>query len=198
MYIVYKTTNLLNNKIYIGVHKMIKKDNYLGSGKYLKRAIKKYGEKNFKREILFNFNNKKDAFSEEADIVTKDFCLINDNYNICTGGKGGFEYINTNNIYTNHSEKTKNKIRKFNVGRKTSKETKEKIRIAMKGRKITWNDKLKIPKTEEHKLKISKTLTGNKLSNLTKKKLSESMLRYWKIKKAGECTKVGETVSKTD
>ena len=59
-YIVYETTNLINGKYYIGVHRKNGK-NYLGSGKILIYAIKKYGRDNFMREILRKFDNKKDA-----------------------------------------------------------------------------------------------------------------------------------------
>ena len=53
-YVLYKTTNLINNKFYVGAHEIKKNpDTYLGSGLFLQRAIKKYGIKNFKREILF-------------------------------------------------------------------------------------------------------------------------------------------------
>jgi hypothetical protein len=52
-YTIYKTTNLINNKIYVGQHSVIEKnDVYLGSGFLLKKAIKKYGKENFKKEIL--------------------------------------------------------------------------------------------------------------------------------------------------
>jgi group I intron endonuclease len=49
--IIYKTTNLITGKIYVGKHTTGKK-NYLGSGKWLKRSVKKYGRHNFKREVL--------------------------------------------------------------------------------------------------------------------------------------------------
>jgi hypothetical protein len=44
-YFIYKTTNLLNGKYYIGMHVTNQiDDGYLGSGKYLNNAIKKYGK----------------------------------------------------------------------------------------------------------------------------------------------------------
>lgn len=49
---IYKTTNLINGKIYIGQHIGKVFDSYLGSGSYFLNAVKKYGKENFKREIL--------------------------------------------------------------------------------------------------------------------------------------------------
>jgi len=84
-YIVYQTTNLINNKIYVGVHKVkggmnSKFDGYLGSGKYLNSSIKKYGKDNFKRETLFYFEIEELAYSKEAVIVNEEFINRDDTY----------------------------------------------------------------------------------------------------------------------
>lgn len=56
MNIIYKTTNLVNGKIYVGQHYTSADDGYLGSGNILIQSIKKYGKENFIREILEHCN----------------------------------------------------------------------------------------------------------------------------------------------
>lgn len=89
-YIVYKTTNLINGNIYVGVH-IAKKlnDGYFGSGKCLYRAIRKYGKEFFKREILFLCKNKETMYEIEKIIVNSEFIKKRDNYNSCVGGGTG-------------------------------------------------------------------------------------------------------------
>lgn len=88
-YTIYKTTNLINNKIYIGLHATNDlKDEYLGSGVFLKQAIKKYGKENFKKEILYIFDNKSDMIKKEKEIVDESFILRKDTYNMSKGGYG--------------------------------------------------------------------------------------------------------------
>lgn len=103
-YIVYKTTCLVNNKIYIGVHKTENPDvfdGYIGCGVHsnkfthcttiFHKAVKKYGYENFKRETLFVFNHKKPAYKKEAELVTQDFIELDTNYNSALGGGGGIK-----------------------------------------------------------------------------------------------------------
>lgn len=89
MYTVYKIINNINEKYYIGVHKTANpNDTYFGSGRAIKDAIKMYGKHNFKKEILFITNDKKEAFLKEQEL-TKNYTDRN-NYNMKLGGVGGF------------------------------------------------------------------------------------------------------------
>lgn len=105
-WIVYCTTNIVNNFIYIGVHKLIKEnpdeDSYIGCGCYATQpctynnpktrfqyAVKEFGPKKFVRRVLRTFNNENDAYFLEAVIVNEDFLARKDVYNMVLGGKGG-------------------------------------------------------------------------------------------------------------
>ena len=90
MYYIYKITNLINNKIYIGYHYSddIENDKYLGSGDLIMYAVRHYGKNNFKRDILFEFDNSVDAFNKERELVNDDFIKRRDTYNTKIGGQG--------------------------------------------------------------------------------------------------------------
>ena len=111
-YTIYKITNKLNGKIYVGKHQTKDlNDGYMGSGKLLRRAIAKYGIENFKKEILFQFDSETEMNSKEAELVTEEFCLREDTYNLCEGGHGGFGYINRTGLRTKgHDDDTYKKI----------------------------------------------------------------------------------------
>lgn len=105
-YTIYKITNKLNGKIYIGKHQTKDLDDgYMGSGKWLKSSIVKHGLENFNKEILFQFDSESDMNAKEAELVTEEFCLREDTYNLCPGGKGGWGYINSNNLGVNDNQK---------------------------------------------------------------------------------------------
>ena len=92
-YIIYKVTNLINNKYYIGKHKTTKLDDgYMGSGKLIKRAIAKHGIENFQKDIICLCNSEQEMNDKEKELV-----VVNEStYNLCPGGHGGFGYINKN------------------------------------------------------------------------------------------------------
>ena len=87
-YILYKTTNLKNNKFYIGVHETFNlEDGYLGSGKKFKNSLNYHGKENFKREILEYFNDSKSMYSREREIVNEELLKNRKCLNIGLGGK---------------------------------------------------------------------------------------------------------------
>lgn len=99
-YTVYKITNIINGKIYIGKHKTNNLDDgYFGSGKTLKRAIIKYGIENFIKEYIKIFDNEEDMNILESKIVNPTFVANPSTYNLKIGGEGGFDYINNNKLH---------------------------------------------------------------------------------------------------
>lgn len=143
-HIVYITLNMINMKMYVGVHSCVDLDDgYLGSGTLLKKAIKKYGKENFRREILYVFDNKQDAYSKEAEIV-KEFIVDSEEfYNLTKGGrclsmtwdirekisqsKKGQNIGDKNPMYGKvHTEESKKKMsnRKYSTGKENVKSKK--------------------------------------------------------------------------
>jgi group I intron endonuclease len=83
---IYKVTNTINGKIYVGKQTSTNK-NYYGSGKLIKQAIKKYGRENFTKEIIDEVVG--DVLGSETEIywITKLNAL--DGYNLEIHGNGG-------------------------------------------------------------------------------------------------------------
>lgn len=151
---VYKTTNLINGKIYIGVHKQTcEKDWYLGSGKTLHKAIKKYGRGCFTKETLFEFASSEEAYAKEAELVDKNFVERSDTYNIVLGGGGANG--------TKRTDEHKQAIRNSKLGIPRSEETKLKVSKTRKARNIPAPNK-GIPMSEEQRLKMSLARKGIK------------------------------------
>jgi group I intron endonuclease len=183
---IYKITNMINNKIYIGkriTRNIIPDDNYFGSGKLIKRAIKKYGLENFTKEIL--------EICDAKSIDEKEIFWIGEyksmdsliGYNIAKGGNGGDLLTNNpdrEDIIKRMTESMKSRIfsddhkRKLSegklgeknpiFGRKMTDEEKDHLSKMIKGRKMS----------DEFKNKVSEGKKGIKFSDEHKKKLSEN------------------------
>jgi group I intron endonuclease len=142
---LYKITNQINHKIYIGVHRSKRKtDSYMGSGLSIKNAIKKYGKENFIKEILEYFESDEDMFAREKEIVNEDFITNLENYNLIVGRKGvgaghlhpmfGKKRPKHSEFMKTHSpskgkpcpQSVKDKISQSNTGRKHSPEVNKK------------------------------------------------------------------------
>jgi len=96
---IYKTTNLINGKIYIGQSVQCSKESktYLGSGIYFTAALKKYKRKNFKKEIIEEYDYYDQKLLDEREIFwIKEFNARDKEigYNLDDGGKGHHPYLN--------------------------------------------------------------------------------------------------------
>lgn len=89
-YYIYLTTNLINGKKYIGQHKGLPDDDYLGSGSTFLKALKKYGKENFSKEILCFCQTREEADKKEREII-QFYNAVEDKtfYNNSEGGTGG-------------------------------------------------------------------------------------------------------------
>lgn len=161
---IYKITNILNGKIYIGKDEFSNSE-YFGSGKLIKRAIIKYGKKNFIKEILENKIEDKKILEEKEIFWIKYFNSTDKNigYNIARGGNGGDTISNNPN---------KNMII-------------EKIKASLKGRKFSEEHIKKLKENHNSKnpeivKKISDRLKGKKKSDSHKQNISKSISNYYK------------------
>jgi group I intron endonuclease len=87
-YYIYETKNILNNKLYVGFHSTDNlEDNYLGSGRFLKRAIRKYGKENFEKNIL-EFCSEDNWQEKENSWIKIKNTFSPFGYNLTFGGEG--------------------------------------------------------------------------------------------------------------
>ena len=107
VYYIYMTTNLINNKKYIGQHKGYIDDNYLGSGTTITKAIQKYGRENFSKTIIeicspSNIDEREKYWIKKYNAVEdKNF------YNNQEGGTGGDGWRACQNWMKNNPSKAK-------------------------------------------------------------------------------------------
>ncbi len=154
-YTIYKTTNTVNNKYYIGKHQTANPmDDYLGSGKAIVNAIKLHGKDSFVKEILFDFDTEEEMTRKERELITEE--IVNDplSYNLGVGGEGGQHFRGKKHSAESRSkmglirpiltEESRKKIRDSNRRRTITDETKQKIAQKAKGRTHTEDTKKKI------------------------------------------------------
>lgn len=143
-YDVYKITNKINNKVYIGITSKgisARWKEHLYNAEHgcpfkLHRAICKYGKDNFTIELIDFCNSWEELTKKEKEYI-KQYRSSEDEfgYNLTEGGDGTFGRY--------HSEETKDKIRQKAIGRAVSEETRQKLSEAGKvrtaGRDAYWS-----------------------------------------------------------
>ncbi len=200
---IYKTTNIINGKIYVGQKTGALKLSYRGSGTLIKKAINKYGASNFIVEVLCYCDNIEDLNNKEIFYI-QELNAILLGYNIELGGKNNvvsddtkkkmslaakgkklskshIENLRLSSTGRLHSEETKQKMSLNKIGTTLSEATKLKVGLASKNRP---SGKLGTKLSQESKDKISKSskgrMTGTVHSKETKLKMSEARKLYWK------------------
>jgi len=122
-YYLYQIKNNLNNKIYVGVHRTTNiDDGYMGSGKIISNAVKKYGVDNFTKTILEYFDTAEEMFAREKEVVNPEFLIREDTYNLRRGGFGGFDYINNDIEFRKRKNKKARQSTNFILEKKWGKD----------------------------------------------------------------------------
>lgn len=101
---IYLTTNLINNKKYIGQHTGAINDSYLGSGIALIQAIENYGKENFNKQILEICDKEKLNEREKYWIQYYNAFNSEDFYNLTEGGQQGDGWAACNRYMKNHPQ----------------------------------------------------------------------------------------------
>lgn len=194
---IYKITNLINGKNYIGQricpeNKIPETDTkYMGSGIKIKNAEKKYGLDNFEKTILIkDIQDKNKINSLEIYYIRLFRRMGKAEYNISEGGYFGncYKYKTEEEMKVirtkmsksatgrHLSQSTKDKLSKLEKGKKYSKEHNEKISKARKGMKFTDEHKKNIGLSGKGRIPWNKGKKGIiKQTEETKKKISESL-----------------------
>jgi len=171
-YTIYKTTNLINGKIYIGCHKTKDLDDgYIGSGLLLKRAISKYGIDNFQKEILAVFKKSSEMFETESQLVNEEFVKRSDTYNLKQGGNGGWDHC------TSNSEMQSDKAKLSNLRQKELSKDPEWVKRKNKKISRTLKDGYK---KGIYKISVKNYFTGKTHTEETKKKIGKANSKHQK------------------
>lgn len=181
---LYKITNNINGKIYIGVHRTDKLDDgYMGSGKILKMAQEKYGIENFSKHTLEFFETYREALDKEREIVTLTFIEDSNNYNLKEGGYGNCQW--SSDMIKFLSESSYKRWEDLNYRQRMEQFLKDPIRCdkISKGVRKWIKDNPekhilrmgKINKTPEKIEKMANTHRGMKRSNSAKTNISNGI-----------------------
>jgi hypothetical protein len=170
-YLIYKITNNVNGKIYIGAHKTNdKNDGYMGSGKIIKKAINKYGFDKFTKDIIYEASSSEEMYLKEKELVE----LGKHSYNLKKGGQGGWDFNNSNpDLHTHQLPHLKMMAKNLQEKRKNDKHFDEQYKQSIsKGLKEKY--KTDIEYREKTISRLKTIWPGRNHKNETRLKMSKS------------------------
>ncbi len=165
--IIYKTTNKINGKSYIGqtVHSLRqRKHGHVSAAlsvrdtTYFHRALRKYGSENFSWEILQECDTIEELNQLEIFYIGYYNTFGNNGYNLTVGGKSGL-------VGFKHTDESKRKMSEAQKGKKLSEETKRRMSKVQKNKVVS----------KETRRKISEGHKGFKLPEKVRRKISVAL-----------------------
>jgi hypothetical protein len=167
----YKTTNLINGKYYYGSgQKMI----YFGSGRDLKNAIKKYGEENFKFEILKYFETRQEAYDfEERFLHLYNIKDDKNSYNLTNFGCGGNRINYQGSESSKYREISKTNMTKWNKSEMSRESNRIRLLENNPMDNLEYRDKA-VKALNKWKCENEHPMKGKNHSDESRKKMSET------------------------
>jgi hypothetical protein len=168
---IYKTTNLLSGKYYIGMHSTNNlEDGYMGSGTRLKRSLNKHGKENHKVEFLEFLDTRKELKERESEIVNLNEIAKEECMNLKVGGYGGLSNEEHKKAFTDAGiNNFKNNKEKRDAAVRLTQSTPEFRKNMSNARKkyleTNPNSFEGRSHTEETKHKISESMGGKGIGN---------------------------------
>ena len=187
---LYRITNKINGKIYIGVHRTDNvNDGNMGSGVILKRAKEKYGVVNFRKEILEFFDTYQEALDKEREVVSVKFIESSNNYNIREGGYGNCKWSTEALEILSESAKKRWASREYRdtMQEKVYNNPDRNLKVSKGVNKWIkdnpdkhYERMLKINHNPEKIKRMAEAHTGMKRSDIARKNISEGIKNYHK------------------
>ena len=166
-FLIYKITNNVNGKYYIGQHQTDNPyDDYMGSGRLILKALKKYDLSCFTKEILFDFDNKNDMNNKELELVPLSLCYPYNplSYNLTEGGRGGNNIrFDIPEIKEKYIQKIRNKLNSLSEDEKNERRIKLSKIIKAANETLRKNNPDYFKRSDEfkHNLSVKRSGRGN-------------------------------------
>ena len=173
-HILYKITNLVNGKIYVGVHSTDNLDDgYMGSGTALKRSQKKHGLASFSKTTIAQFETRQELLNAEREYVDESFVGRSDTYNCVVGG-GSWNQTPSGFMDEDHRRKIGDATRVTSRGNTNRRNSITSEQALLNMQNCGAKGKAKPPRTDTHRANLAKAHVGLKATPEAKLAMSNA------------------------